>query len=406
MDATKLDDQVVPPSSSGDGVVPVAPPLPSEVKTPTPPGNALNSFATQPQPLSDLSSSNTPAFPPEPFATTEDLPIAPPTSSEVPPEAPFPGQQPLPEAEQEKLEQQAQQIISSNGGLPPSKATKSRIMQSVLGVLALVLVGAGVFFGQQLVTTGGIGDIRQQAAIGDDHSCQNESDCSSSETCVKGICQDSAKFECSIGDPNACGGRPEACHCLYGDTCDGTKCDPWLADNCEQWGREWCDNYQGFGKTCCEEGYVCASDAGCVPGGGGGGGGGGGDDPTPPPETHLECRNYACAEVVGGGADTCANDSDCLNPSLVCDGLSSSVVAPELGETVRYTCEGTASPGSIHHYAFQYKIGSGEYSVLAEEGAGSGQSAPLTITEAGSYTVRCRACKSSDDTNCSAWQSL
>jgi hypothetical protein len=76
-------------------------------------------------------------------------------------------------------------------------------------------------------------------------------------------------YECRIGDPNACGGRPERCHCLGGDLCTGTECDDTLWQACGNWGRSYCTNYQGFGMTCCEVGYVCCPTSdGCCPGSG------------------------------------------------------------------------------------------------------------------------------------------
>ena len=42
-----------------------------------------------------------------------------------------------------------------------------------------------------------------------------------------------------------------------------------LGASCRNRGRSWCDNYQGYGKTCCEVGYTCCgSTDGCCSGGG------------------------------------------------------------------------------------------------------------------------------------------
>ncbi len=72
-------------------------------------------------------------------------------------------------------------------------------------------------------------------------------------------------FQCRLDDPNACNGNPQDCHCQNGDLCTGTLCESNIRQSCLNQGRAWCDNWQGFAKTCCVEGYVCApSGPGCV----------------------------------------------------------------------------------------------------------------------------------------------
>jgi hypothetical protein len=130
---------------------------------------------------------------------------------------------------------------------------------------------------------------------------------------------------------------------------------------------------------------------------------------TPPPEVHRECVNDSCAYVAGGGADTCTTVEDCDSPpgeTLTCTAISSSPVHPTLGDSASFTCTGTTSPGTIDHFNFEYRIGLEAYAPLAETAVGSGQSVPLLISNPGTYSVRCRACKSADDTNCSPWQAL
>lgn len=69
-------------------------------------------------------------------------------------------------------------------------------------------------------------------------------------------------YECNLNDPNACNGHPERCHCLGGDACTGTECDPDIEESCRLQGRSYCTNYQGQGTTCCVAGYECCSDLG------------------------------------------------------------------------------------------------------------------------------------------------
>ncbi len=72
-------------------------------------------------------------------------------------------------------------------------------------------------------------------------------------------------FQCRLNDPNACNGHPEDCHCQNGDLCTGTLCEANIRTSCLNQGRSWCDNWQGFAKTCCVAGYVCnPSGPGCV----------------------------------------------------------------------------------------------------------------------------------------------
>lgn len=477
MNNNQLQDQLPPLPPTDDGVMPTPSLDPSQVKTPTPPETTpliSPPLTSTPEAPSSESLPNTQAPNTTPVAAKPVLPhapfdtpvIAPPMPSDIPHEASFPGQ-PVPEAEQEKLEEKAKVIIASDGGLPPSKATKSKIMQSVLGVLALVLVGAGVFFGQQLVTTDGIGDNRQQASLDDVLAPGNCSDSESTpegrNACCglgndgqpkflkEGYCYRinpflSERTVVDCPDWGAFPGKTDGCTMytnpntgtsvvcvpvgtngtsIYcGELRDGTVCAPILGG-----GGDWCtligggipDNEAtavscaslGLKRCHCSNGVWVIGDAPscdslCGPGSTNNTCTNCDEPPDEPPdEIHKECVNQSCAFVPGPGNDSCTDDASCLNPSLTCDGLTSGVASPQLGDSVRYTCDGTASPGTINHYNFEYRIGNtAAYSPLAEETVGSGQSAPLLISDPGSYTVRCQACKSTDNTNCSAWHSL
>lgn len=85
-------------------------------------------------------------------------------------------------------------------------------------------------------------------------------------------CHTGAGFACCSNDPTSCGGHPDQCHCQGGNACTGTVCEPNIETSCRNQGRSWCDNMNGFGKTCCAVGYTCCSGIpGCCNGGGGSG---------------------------------------------------------------------------------------------------------------------------------------
>lgn len=160
----------------------------------------------------------------------------------------------------------------------PKKPSKGPLI-ALIALLLLILPVSVYFISQQNQQ---LADIRSKATLFTYSGCKT-----------------GPGYECCKNDANACPGQggPNACHCQGGDLCTGTKCED-LETACHNDGREWCDNYQGFGKTCCVRGYVCASVGnGCVPGGGGGDDDNGDDDDdttaTPTPTTGLTpvCQN-------------------------------------------------------------------------------------------------------------------
>jgi len=196
--------------------------------------------------------------------------------------------------------------------------TKTKLLLGIISLM-LLLVGIGVGFYMTKLNQ----DLRQQADTGAYTLCGNTS-CGPGFTCIDGECKDSDVFECSLDDPHACNNNPEACHCLQGDLCTGTKCEPDLEQDCKDWGREYCNNYQGFGKTCCAEGYVCCSnDDGCCAGGGPTNPPVTNPPPTEPPTTitptatHTPTPTVTLTPVPGECAATCTNNSDCAT-GLVC----------------------------------------------------------------------------------------
>lgn len=167
--------------------------------------------------------------------------------------------------------------------LKPSK--KSPPKGVILALLAILLVAlpVGVYFISQQNEK--IAEIRSKAA-----------------SFTYAGCKSGPTYECCINDPGSCGGNPSKCHCIGGDACTGTTCDDAIETQCKDQGRSYCDNYQGFGKTCCVPGYVCCNtlysgEAGCCPGSNGDDDNGGDDDTTKPPSC-VVLRIYKNNNIV------------------------------------------------------------------------------------------------------------
>jgi hypothetical protein len=123
-------------------------------------------------------------------------------------------------------------------------------------------------------------------------------------------CHTGAGFACCSNDPTSCGGHPDQCHCQGGDLCTGTVCEPNIETSCRNQGRSWCDNMNGFGKTCCVVGYTCCSG---MPGCCNGGGPPPNDTPTSTPITG-QCKDI----TVYKGTDV-VTDLNSLKPGDVID---------------------------------------------------------------------------------------
>jgi hypothetical protein len=133
----------------------------------------------------------------------------------------------------------------TNKILKNNKKQKNSPQKKKTTLLLILLLFFLVSGGASLILIRHRQDTRQQAFVSDD---------------------DPYAYECDINDPSACNGHPEWCHCLGGDACTGTECDSNIGQSCQDWGRSYCTNYQGFGMTCCVEGYVCCSAYdGCCP---------------------------------------------------------------------------------------------------------------------------------------------
>ncbi|MBI5018984.1 hypothetical protein HZB58_01800 [Candidatus Gottesmanbacteria bacterium] len=232
--------------------------------------------------------STTPSVPTIPLPPEPDpAPLTPPkTEPPVPPMPPspepaldpIPAPTPTPAPAATPQTESVVESILQHHSAGPKKPSKGPLI-ALIALLLLVLPVSVYFISQQNQQ---LADIRSKATLFTYSGCKT-----------------GPGFECCKNDPNACPGQggPNACHCQGGDLCNATKCED-LEQACRNDGRQWCDNYQGFGKTCCVRGYVCASVGnGCVPGGGGGGDDDNGDDDdttaTPTPTTGITpvCQN-------------------------------------------------------------------------------------------------------------------
>lgn len=86
-------------------------------------------------------------------------------------------------------------------------------------------------------------------------------------------------------------------------------------------------------------------------------------------------------------------------PPLACVSLTKTPASIVLGSAVTFTC---ASQPDAVKYEFRYKIANGSHISLAPDSSNAA-TANLMITEAGVYSVECRACKDQSGSNCTTW---
>ncbi len=86
-------------------------------------------------------------------------------------------------------------------------------------------------------------------------------------------------------------------------------------------------------------------------------------------------------------------------PPLACVSLSKAPASASLGSAVTFTCQ--SQPSAVK-YEFRYKVANGSYISLLPDSSNIATS-NLMITQAGTYTVECRACKDHSGTNCTTW---
>lgn len=283
----------------------------------------------------------------------------------------------------------------------------------VLGLISLLFLVIGGGIGLYLTKVSQ--DLRQQADTG---SYSN--------------------YECNLNDPNACGGKPEQCHCTGGDACTGTECDDSIQASCELQGRAYCTNYQGQGTTCCVPGYVCCSDIygpgedGCCPGGGGGPTNPP-NNPTDPPTTitptntptpspTITITPTPTTTITPTPTPTTPVGPQCLDIKMysITNGQSDIVnltnnddanLVP--GESiVRLVCSSTDGPTLPAGYFYAFRIyepcGSGNHYEPLEFVNNEGENGiNYTIGFSGDYMVQCAICEvdTAGDTVC-GWESL
>lgn len=89
--------------------------------------------------------------------------------------------------------------------------------------------------------------------------------------------------------------------------------------------------------------------------------------------------------------------------SLVCSSLSRNPATDlTIGDSVTFTCVGTASLVTINHYEFRLSSdGGATYSVISNNSTTG--TTNYTIAGSGDYVVQCRVCSSVNSANCTTW---
>ena len=380
-------------AGEADSSLPPKPPLtinpfprPTELTAPTPP-EKNQSAGPHPRPFSEVT---------PPLST---LPPPPPPSPTTPPQLtddPNPLPLPItPSSNQQALESKAKKLISDLGGPPRSRK------KIILSLTAALFIIGGILATVYLVGIPGVTEFRRQA---DDYTCSFEAwgdctGCSGQEydngACVRGyrywICGnknwlpdygnpgnaacDQCPWELTNGQccptpPDNCS-NPGSYKCIPDPFV--SQCTLWPTTNCpagqqNYWKAiDWCDESTNPGCFDDLEAQYC----GAAP------------PPPPPPDESPPPTSP---------------------PGLTCTDLNYSPASPTLGQAITFTC--TATGTDINHYEFQYAIDTGQFLDLPESTSGNGTSEPLTITEPGSYTIRCRACQSSDSSDCTVYETL
>lgn len=198
------------------------------------------------------------------------------------------------------------------------------------------------------------------------------------------VCKNSSKFQCDKDDLAACNFKPWLCHCSGGNACTGTYCedpatddDPYdIRDVCIGAGRSYCVNYQGFGMTCCEEGYSCRDDAdGCF------------KDDTPPSSPNPSNPPPP-------------SPTPTLPPGPQCLDITMNNPAAEIGDQTTFTC-GTVA--GADHYIFRVI---NPDSTATQLNATGRISEAFSITESGTYYAQCQICTGANDSTCLPWETL
>lgn len=309
----------------------------------------------------------------------------------------------------EKLEDKAKDMLKElDKAVPPKpKKNSGAITKMALAAVLVVLMGAGGVVGMNLMnqTT----ENRSQAG-GEAAGCNGEYECEDScgsncqrkcwlksdphknicgtEMCnytnnagttyigARCNCASGAQTFCAtdfISCDKSCGGGTveEFCRCdRYDDAC-GTNCTfPQSAKDAVE---------RAAAGSCKAFIAMCGSDG----------------------KWHVE--EYNSSNVCWGKKDQCNNPyaEDTCEPQtgFSCTSLNKDNTAPKIGQTVTFTCTGSASNTTINHYEFQYYVDNTGPVTLPANGA----TTTLKIAKKGAYKVQCRVCESADASKCTAW---
>lgn len=89
---------------------------------------------------------------------------------------------------------------------------------------------------------------------------------------------------------------------------------------------------------------------------------------------------------------------------VVCGSLGKDVGAPQLNQTVVFTCTGNFSAVDPV-YEFRHRVGSGSYTVVPGTPSTdkTRATAQISINQAGDWQVQCRVCTDASKTSCTTW---
>lgn len=89
---------------------------------------------------------------------------------------------------------------------------------------------------------------------------------------------------------------------------------------------------------------------------------------------------------------------------VVCGSLGKDVGAPELNQTVVFTCTGNFSAVDPV-YEFRHRVNSGSYTVVAgtPNADKTRATAQVTISQTGTWEAQCRVCTDASKTSCTTW---
>ncbi|HSW89865.1 MAG TPA: hypothetical protein VLH19_03245 [Patescibacteria group bacterium] len=113
----------------------------------------------------------------------------------------------------------------------------------------------------------------------------------------------------------------------------------------------------------------------------------------------MDNFSLQCPSTASPSPSPSPSPTPTSTPAPVCINITKDVATPLIGSQITFTCGQVAGADK---YEFRYKLGSVE-GALDPVNAGSAISKPLSITQAGSYSVQCRPCVGALCSEYEAW---